>query len=320
VELKGAREQTFRFPPEKERVESMSATFYKLVPSDSSIRSIRVTHGYANRMPEIQVSAFPKIDGRPQGEADDWTVVEERSWCLDRADERLVELTVLVSDGDWKDPTGCFQPEEGLRLAASNVGCRQWKGQVVVSGKKVVDSPTFHTETSMKLIAALVLQRAGGTDDPGPFVARFRPGEGSSATIEGTITQTNLKSTDPCSSTKGVIAKTMALGADAGTMDLDLFTHDGRDAGRYRALLRKAMEDVPMTAYCSNGEAKGTMIVPQLKTTWWDTGEDVLLVSADGRTLEGKRTVDEPDEDGGIISYTYDWKLESVPESGSASP
>lgn len=97
---------------------------------DGSIDSVFVDNflPYASD-PNAKLQALLKIGGVWQ-ESDDWTAIERKHFCLEKPEENVEELLLMVSNSNWQDRNHSLPPS-AVRVLASEVGCLgTWSGTI----------------------------------------------------------------------------------------------------------------------------------------------------------------------------------------------
>ncbi len=120
------------FPGDYYEVQPRSMFYEHLKFTDATVHSVLLVNPVAilpNR-DFMKVQAVKKIAGKWQA-AEDWTADSTRSLCLDKKDERVEELLIIVSNSEVN--RGAEQPFRipkifPMRLSTSNVGCWRWEG------------------------------------------------------------------------------------------------------------------------------------------------------------------------------------------------
>jgi hypothetical protein len=78
----------------------------------------------------ISIQALVKIESQPWRQPQDWSHDYYKAFCRDMRAERIEELIIIVSNGEWEDRDHVFQPAKPPRLIATNIGCWRWQGTV----------------------------------------------------------------------------------------------------------------------------------------------------------------------------------------------
>ena len=262
----------------------------------------------------IKVQARKKIGGEWKA-TEDWTLEPYKQFCLDKKDERLEELLIVVSNSEVN--RGAEVPFRFPKLlpmltSSSNVGCYKWLAETSVAvsgGTPVVDSRA--AGAGMLWVVSAVM--------PGRIV--FGP---SGGTVAG-----NTTITDACTTTMVGAGKQLYRGLGDldipkpdGTLDfnLDLDLGFGEIGGESPnreliTLTGTTVLDTTITAVCPG--VTTTSVGPH---PWdWLTVDNTLspggptvvyTVAADGKTIEGRFTGATPT--GSMVNTL--WKFTAVRE------
>jgi hypothetical protein len=95
--------------------------------------------------PGAAVWGIPRIDGQWQT-PEDWTYELHPGWCRDFAGERLDELLLVFSNGDWMGKSTLDTSTPPV-LYAFGVGCRPWEG--IVSATLIYDGTAVLISTAI---------------------------------------------------------------------------------------------------------------------------------------------------------------------------
>ncbi len=105
-----------------------SMAFEHLDFNDANVASVLVTIPFAGvKQPEVKLQAVAKIGGQWKP-VEDWTGEVSRSFCRDKASERLEELILIVSNGDNVPASQPVLTTQPMSVSTSNVGCWRWQG------------------------------------------------------------------------------------------------------------------------------------------------------------------------------------------------
>ena len=125
-------ENALAFPGTYYEIEPRSLMYEHLKFSDNTVHAVMLINPIAV-LPErsfMKLQAVKKIGGQWQA-PEDWTADSTKSFCLDKRDERLEELILIVSNsqaGSSADPPFRIPELFPVRLSTSNVGCWRWSG------------------------------------------------------------------------------------------------------------------------------------------------------------------------------------------------
>ena len=286
VDQKGQPRATFvlldnalDFPGEYYEVQPRSMFYEHLKFTDASVHSVLLVNPVAilpNR-DFMKVQAVRKIAGKWQA-AEDWTADPTKSLCLDKKDERVEELLIIVSNSEAN--RGVEEPFRipkifPMRLSTSNVGCWRWSG--TASTEKTYDdgslSGTFTGSGVVRWDLTAVL----------PLGLQFEPREGF---VDGMGSARNAACTfvDVGERRK---AGTGAFPDGRLHMNLDLEFGIGEPPDRnLTAFDGGASLQTTSTMTCPGSTVTRSGLA---SFTWLQVdSERVYAVSADGQTIEGQ--------------------------------
>lgn len=112
--------------------------FHYDLSTDSTIRRIRIYHPYFqnNSSGTAKVQVILKLaGGKGWQPAIDVTGRQYTTFCRDESDQNFQEVTVVISNSEFKDTTFKLQDDGGAhpvttRMQVSALGCNNWKGTV----------------------------------------------------------------------------------------------------------------------------------------------------------------------------------------------
>ena len=100
---------------------------------DSKIHQIIFTNDYANAEPRASVQAIIKVKGQ-WNTADDWTDTKRKFFCMDKPDEKLEELVLVISNRDYLNRTNLGGPQtvqsSPVTVSYGSLPCYDWVGSV----------------------------------------------------------------------------------------------------------------------------------------------------------------------------------------------
>ena len=120
------------FPAEFYEIEPRSLFYEHLKFTDPTVHYVEFFNPIADdpNNGSMKVQALRKIGGQWQS-AQDWTEDAFKLFCLDKKDERLEELLIIVSNSEVN--RGAEVPyqiakDTAMRVSTSNIGCWRWEG------------------------------------------------------------------------------------------------------------------------------------------------------------------------------------------------
>jgi hypothetical protein len=153
-DLKGASEATETLESEQK---NLSSRYYHFSFTDPNTRSILFYNGFFDQIKAgkaIKILAIWKDAAGTWQEEDDWSDYKYVGLCRDLKNQRAVDLTVIVANGE-KDSGGKVTASKAPYLKRNNVGCFKFEGQVNLLekhsswnglGRKAVENIAFELD------------------------------------------------------------------------------------------------------------------------------------------------------------------------------
>lgn len=287
------------------QIEPRSILYEHLKFTDATVHSVYWSNPIAifpnNQFMKVQ--AVKKIAGQWQA-PQDWTHESFKQFCLDKKDERLQELILIVSNSevDRANELPFSIPKLfPMVLSTSNVGCWKWQGTASTNSSASLPVPVDNTG------------RATVTFE----VAATLPGRLIFETSAGNISGNGTTMLGVCSVTSVGANRVPVKGEvpPGGTIDMNLdldlgFGQIGVEPPNRKFLKLSGLTTLSTTTtvVCPNGTQVST-----LDSSWDWLHTDVpgnYKVSANGQTIEGTFTAVVP---GGATINSV-WKFTSVRE------
>ena len=288
-------------------VQPRSMFFELLKFTDPSVHTVTFFNPIAgtpdNEFMKLQV--VKKIGGVWKA-PEDWTLAPLKTFCLDKKDERVEELLVIVSNSEVNRLTEKpFQiaKDDPMRVTTSNVGCWQWRGTAslttnTVFGYVTVESATLTFDTA----------RSSLLPDAGISLgyALFAPLRASTATysIDGPVGS-------PGCSINGT-ANAAIVGRLNGSLfeaDGGLIVNFGLPEPLYRVALGSGLTNIQaLTATIRCPGSSETTTVPK-DVHWLSLPDAGAKLSSDGQSITGRW--DRVDSEGRKSSL---WNFQAVRE------
>lgn len=134
--------------------------------------------GLGDEPPEaLRVQALPRVAGQERRGPEDWTYRESVTFCRDRRDQRVEDVLLVVSNGDWSTDA----PDLGVpaaRWVTSDLHCGRWRGGFTLStdGSGLIPDLAAGTEHHELTVDAEFEPLGAGLDEDGLEVAFFGRG------------------------------------------------------------------------------------------------------------------------------------------------
>jgi len=259
--------------------------FYEYLKfTDPSVHSVLFFNPIAtlpsNEFMKLQV--LKKIGGAWSA-AEDWTMEPYKSFCLDKKDERLEELLIIVSNSEVNraaDEPVRIPKQFPMQLSTSNVGCWRWQG--TASTRITIADPVNNTVATA---SAIVQFEAVPTQIPGRITFETSAGvvngvqTGTIGTPMGTCTIDLFAADTP------IVKKT----PPDGTIDINLDLDIGFGLPPDRNLITLAGNSILSTRQrliCPSGTETTTV---DMSWNWFQVDDlNSREVSADGQKIEGE--------------------------------
>ena len=276
-------------------------------PTVSSLLFINPFHDGAS--PTARIDAIYKMaDG--SWVLEEWTKKYSKTFCLDVAAERVVELTLVISNHEYTDRTHALKPAYPPRLNATNVACRGWEFESKATLRTVGPETNVTEVTTVKTVYERELMGDDGDSHP---MNLYR-------VIKGTGSWTH----------NGVSYKCTANGS--GTYDLSgsfqtlLFVYNNatdHETGTLyvpgdRRYVGFGTEGYPnlntlkVTYVCPDGTSGESMVISAERWFFSETAA-TQQVSPDGKKIEGTYT-EVLNGDTPIVTTTvYEWTMTALP-------
>lgn len=312
VRLDGAPAGHYAMPGQ---VNYLAAEYYHYSFPDDDVRAVLFTNSLApdfgSGSPDAAVQALYTLADGSRHVAD-WTGRQYVPFCRDLAAERVTDLTIIVSNSDWrgKQPLAPFQP---LALDATNVACRGWSFTATASETTASATSNLRQTTVITSSGTFELSPdAAGSTRPGYTVEVYEP--------RGTATWSHRGQDGDCS---GSGSGSFSLSGSPSGSSLSVETYNHSIAGAADPLTRHYAAAGAAPAH-ERPALKVIYRCPQTQTTymldsiWLQTFRSDLgqtfdqSVSADGRTLQGEMSYATT---GGLITttYRYTWTMQALP-------
>ena len=287
------------------QIEPRSIFYEHLKFTDATVHSVYWSNPIAifpnNQFMKVQ--AVKKIAGQWRA-PEDWTQESYKQFCLDKKDERLEELILIISNSEVNRASELpFSIPKlfPMVLSTSNVGCWKWQGTASTNSSASLPVPVDNTG------------RATVTFE----VAATLPGRLQFETSAGLIFGNGTATLGVCSVTSVGANRVPVKGEvpPGGTIDMNLdldlgFGQISSDPPnrKFLKLFGLTTLSTTTTVVCPNGTQVST-----LDSSWDWLHTDVpgnYKVSTDGQTIEGSFTAVVP---GGATINSV-WKFTSVRE------
>ena len=132
VRLGGLQAMEFVLPTQ---LPALANRYFHFTFPDATVRSVSVFNPFPSVFwpphGDLKIQALVKVAGRDWGPVEDWTDAKEKFFCFQFAEERLAELVLVMSNGQWQEPDQVVDsPSRPMKLVASNIACKGWRGNV----------------------------------------------------------------------------------------------------------------------------------------------------------------------------------------------
>lgn len=124
--LEGGPDTRFDMPTD---VEPLALRSYRFRFTDNNARAVAFTNPllYYPQQPDSKILALVKVEGQGWTQ-EDWTDQLSKTFCREIDEERLEELIIIISNGQWRNRSELLKLLPDPLLAVTNVGCARWEG------------------------------------------------------------------------------------------------------------------------------------------------------------------------------------------------
>ena len=297
--------QALDFGASSYELQPRSILYEHLKASDAAVRAVIFHNPFAGDPAAgfIKLQVLRKVGGQWQA-PEDWSNDAFKTMCLDKKDERVEELLLIVSNSEADRATEKpyrFTAEDPMRLSTSNVGCWQWKGTASLTTQTVFGFTTVESFDGafdrQRILSPDPADMLVGLD---VFVANM---QGTVTwSISGPVTGTNCTISGTGSGNVRAISDgnmiVSYLGLEAVPLPLDRMT------------IGSGVTTVPAIAVTTRcGAAATSTSVLDKDVAWLSLPTDGVAISADGLTISGTWT--RTDSEG---TKTSVWNFKAVRE------
>ena len=264
-----------------------SLAYERLVFSDESVSGILLTNplGSLPQSEHLKLTAVKKIDGQWKV-PEDWTGYPTKFFCRDKADERLQELLLIVSNSD-SDPGAApvsVPADLPLAVSTSNVGCWKWQGSA--TQQTISDNSITSGDLTARAVD-VVLEPPADYKGLGPMTLAA-----ASGTASGLQNVTTL--IPPCNTT--ITGRATLIGAaDVGAVwfNLDLKPSGSPPLPSREVLNLQGISFIDSTSVTVCSGQTTTTPAPSTAWAWllFPLTTHPLSVAADGKTIEANVTI-----------------------------
>jgi hypothetical protein len=275
-------------------------------PGARSVLFINPFHG--GEWPTARVQAIYRMAEGPWI-VEEWTDKYSKEFCRDLKIERIAELTLVISNHEWKDRTHQLKPAYPPRLNVTNVGCRGWKFE----GEATLTSTgaEVHVNEKTTVNATYMREKIGDDSDSHPFIV-LRVTEGSGSwTHSGVSYDCTANGSGSFDLTGGVYTVLFlwnhATDHETGTQ----YTPGIRRYSGFGSEGPEVFSRLMVQYICPAGGSHDTLVYSAHR---WFMTETVPTQQANdaGDVIEGAFTTSD-DSDGVVTTFAYTWKMTALP-------
>lgn len=242
--------------------------------SDPNVRTILFMNNSPDRSDKARVHAIVKVRGEPWKEAEDWTKVEERSYCRDVEEDDVEEIVFVFTNVGFKDSDPAVQDQGDYSLVYSGLPCDDWTGSTTYRNERRGGGSV---ETSTAVGTGLRL-RADPQVNRAVWVA-----------IEGSVSY-QYDATSPFEDGTCTSHASTTLSANQGAQIVLLPSGTGLDfLGVTNAILPNP-PTLLVTTTCSSSSGTFTFQQnqPWFGATWFSSGPDLERVDPNPASISGE--------------------------------
>jgi hypothetical protein len=306
VALNGTSAGTFELDG---KVNYLAAHTYHFNFSDPSVRSVLYINPFhnvdGNAHPTARVNAIYRMaDG--SWVLEDWTQKYSKTFCRDVADERIAELTLIISNNEWKDRSHKLAPAYPPRLNFTNIGCRGWEVEATATITFQGEGGSFTESTNVN--ATYLYAKMGDDSNSHPF-AMYNVAAGSGNwKHKGANSQCSSDDSGTFALTGGIYTSLFVFNNATDHQSGTLYTPDDRGYNGFGTEGPPIMNTLTTTYICPDGSHEQMVFSAQ---RWFMQEQLVQGVSADGTQITGSNTT--VDDTAGTITTTYEWTMKALP-------
>jgi hypothetical protein len=306
VKLDGASDDSYALDAE---VKTLAAHTFHFSFNDPTVRSVLFINPFHDKTwPTAHIDAIYRMaDGTWRQE--DWTQVYSKEFCRDVTAERIVDLTLIISNHEWEDRTHTLKPAYTPRLNVTNVACRGWEFEGTATQTTV--SPFSNSTETTTVNAVWMREKSGDDSTSHPF--------GIYHVTEGTGSWTHSGTMADCVGSGSGTFK--ASGSYQTTMFVFNNATDHLTGTQYLPGDRRyngfGSEGYPnldtfyVTYVCPDGTTSESFVMSAHR--WFMEEPLEQQVNADGITIEGSRTRVEDAGGGSTVTTVYEWTMTALP-------
>lgn len=300
-------DNALEFPGNFYEVQPRSMFFELLKFTDPSVHTVTFFNPIAgtpdNQFMKLQV--VKKVGGVWKA-PEDWTLAPLKTFCLDKKDERVEELLVIVSNSEvnrLSERPFQIAKDDPMRVSTSNVGCWQWKGTASLTTNTVFGYVTVES-------AAVTFDTARSSLFPDAGIslgyALFAPLRASTATysIDGPIDSSGCNISGTANAT--IVGR---LNGSFFEADGSLIANFGLPEPLYRVALGSGSTNVAAVTLTIKCPSSAETTTGPKDVHWLSLPAEGAKLSSDGQSITGRW--DRVDAEGAKSSV---WNFHAVRE------
>gem|GEM_PF-1582829 len=235
----------------------------------------------------MKVWAARKVGGAWQN-PEDWTAEPTKAFCLDKKDERLEELLVIVSNSEINPQTEVpyrIPLRAPMQVATTNVGCWNWQGTASLT-TQTVDGPV--TVQSATATFDQVRSVAAGLPDAGVSLGYVTMGTFTNSSASFSVSGTSATSGCTITGSATAVMQTQANGPFT-TTDGNIIVDFGLPDPLHRAVTGSGSTFIPGVAETLACPGQTEVTTVDQSVQWLSLPTAVPpTISADGQSFTGR--------------------------------
>lgn len=289
VQLEGGPDLRYDMPTD---IEPLALRTYRFRFTDDSARSVAFTNPllYFPQQPDSKILALYKVEGDDWTQ-EDWTDKLSKTFCRAIDDERLEELIVTISNGQWRNRSEMLKLSPDPLLAVTNIGCARWEG-------------TFETTIHHQIGTTDILDTYSGRFVFEPIsILPDNPINQYYELVEASVEWNQSGTMAGCQVSGGPTTYSTA-DQFSGNLQTASFSVDKSGDYRIHTGVVSLEADGVSQMTCPDGTFTSDVYHGVIATL----GQGTKPITADGLTLQGRHT-----EEGGGVTNTTTWKFTHQP-------
>lgn len=307
VKLEGKPDGSFELDG---NVKHLAAHTYHFTFDDPTVRSVLFINPFHDgNWPTARVDAIYQLsDGT--WVIEEWTDKYSKEFCRDLLAERVVDLTLVISNHEWQDRGHKLEPSYPPRLNFTNIACRGWKFEGTADYTRIGDEILIKDNSTTSAI--FMNAKVDNSDADSHSIDTYRATEG---TVSWSHNGTSYVCTGSGSGTINIEGEyqTVLFLLNHAT-DLETGTKYMPGERRYSGFGTEGQvnKDNIQVEYTCPGGSSHKVLVWSASRWFFTELVPTQYISDDGTTIKGTHTI--VDNLGTTVDTTiYEWTMTALP-------